>query len=233
MRKKSKKQMPLMPAATDHPQAIELENISRILDANPTICDLAMQDLSDVSNKARRSGARGMTADQVVRAAIIKQMFGFTYKELAFHIIDSNSIRRFMRIGIADKGFKKSVLNKNVKALSPQTWEAINAQVVQYADDEKIEKGRQVRIDCTVVESNIHEPTDSSLLWDSVRVLTRLLHRAKEDFGLRVLFQDHTTESQKTSAGYHEQPQQKGSKKQVCRSYQSYHQVHRLRPERN
>jgi IS5 family transposase len=193
--------MPLMPAATDHPQAIELENISRILDANSIICDLAMQDLSDVSTKARRSGARGMTADQVVRAAIIKQMFGFTYKELAFHIIDSNSIRRFMRIGIADKGFKKSVLNKNVKALSPQTWEAINAHVVQYADDEKIEKGRQVRIDCTVVESNIHEPTDSSLLWDSVRVLTRLLYRAKEDFGLRVLFQDHTTRAKRRLLG--------------------------------
>jgi len=201
MRKKSKKQMPLMPAATDHPQAIELENISRILDANPIICDLAMQDLCEVSQKARRSGARGMTADQVVRAAIVKQMLGFTYKELAFHIIDSNSLRRFMRIGIADKGFKKSVLNKNVKALSPQTWEAINAQVVQYADDEKIEKGRQVRIDCTVVESNIHEPTDSSLLWDSVRVLTRLLHRAKQDFGLRLSFQDHTRRAKRRLVG--------------------------------
>ena len=201
MRKKIKKQMPLMPAASDHPQAIELENISRILDANPTICDLAMQDLCDVNKKASRSGARGMTADQVVRAAIAKQMLSFTYKELAFHIIDSNSLRRFMRIGIADKGFKKSVLNKNVKALSPQTWEAINTQIVQYADDEKIEKGRQVRIDCTVVESNIHEPTDSSLLWDSVRVLTRLLHRAKEEFGLHVSFQDHSRRAKRRLLG--------------------------------
>jgi IS5 family transposase len=142
-----------------------------------------------------------MTADQVVRAAIVKQMLNFTYKELAFHIVDSNSLRRFMRIGIADKGFKKSVLNKNVKALSPQTWEAINGQLVQYAADEKIEKGRQVRIDCTVVESNIHEPTDSSLLWDSVRVLTRLLHRSKEDFGLRVLFQDHSRRAKRRLLG--------------------------------
>ena len=201
MRKKIKKQIPLMPKASDHPQAVELENISRILDANPTICDLAMQDLSEVGQKASRSGARGMTADQVVRAAIVKQMLNFTYKELAFHIVDSNSLRRFMRIGIADKGFKKSVLNKNVKALSPQTWEAINAQLVQYADDEKIEKGRQVRIDCTVVESNIHEPTDSSLLWDSVRVLTRLLYRAKEDFGLRISFQDHTRRAKRRLLG--------------------------------
>ena len=201
MRKKSKKQMPLMPEAIDHPQAVELENISRILDANPTICDLAMQDLSEGNRKTSRSGARGMTADQVVRAAIVKQMLNFTYKELAFHIVDSNSLRRFMRIGIADKGFKKSVLNKNVKALSPQTWEAINGQLVQYAAEEKIEKGREVRIDCTVVESNIHEPTDSSLLWDSVRVLTRLLDRSKEDFGLRILFQNHTKRAKRRLLG--------------------------------
>ena len=201
MRKKSKKQLPLMPQASDHPQAVELENISRILDANPTICDLAMQDLCEVSKRHHKSGARGMTAEQVVRAAIVKQMLNFTYKELAFHIVDSNSLRRFMRIGIADKGFKKSVLNKNVKALSSQTWEAINSQLVDYADEEKIEKGREVRIDCTVVESNIHEPTDSSLLWDSVRVLTRLLHRAKEDFGLRMSFQDHTRRAKRRLLG--------------------------------
>ena len=190
-----------MPAATDHPQAIELENIGHILDANPIINDLAMQDLCKIDKKAAESGANGMTAEQVVRAAVVKQMFGFTYKELAFHIIDSKSIRRFMRIGIADKGFKKSALNKNVKALSPQTWESINTQIVQYAADEKIEKGREVRIDCTVVESNIHQPTDSSLLWDSVRVLTRLLHRAKEDFGLRVSFQDHSRRAKRRSLG--------------------------------
>ena len=119
MRKKSKKQMPLMPAATDHPQAVELENISRILDANPTICDLAMQDLSEVSKRVNRSGARGMTADQVVRAAIVKQMLNFTYKELAFHIVDSNSLRRFMRIGIADKGKEIGAEQKRQGPVSP------------------------------------------------------------------------------------------------------------------
>jgi len=201
MRKKSKKQLPLMPDAGDHPQAVELENISRILDANPTICDLAMQDICKVGKGERKSGANGMTAEQAVRAAIVKQMFNFSYKELAFHIVDSKSLRRFMHIGIADKGFKKSTLNSNIKALSPQTWEAINGQLVQYAAEEKIEKAREVRIDCTVVESNIHEPTDSSLLWDSVRVLTRLLHRAKEDYGLRILFQDHSRRAKRRLLG--------------------------------
>jgi IS5 family transposase len=197
MRIKSKKQLPLMEPATDHIQSVELEAINRILYGNPTISELAYQDLCRGKKRKRRSGANGMTADQVVRAAILKQMFNFTYQELAFHIVDSKSLRRFMRIGIADKGFKKSVLCNTIKSLSPQTWETINDQLVNYANDEKIEKGRQVRIDCTVVESNIHEPTDSSLLSDSVRVLTRLLYKARDDFGLRISFADHTRRAKK------------------------------------
>ncbi len=192
MRKKRQKQMPLMPPEIDHPQANELEAISRILDSRPTICGKVMQDLCKDRPTRTRKGAKGMTAEQVLRAAIVKTLYGFTYKALAFHLVDSHSIQRFCRIGIADKGFKKSVLNKNIKAMSERTWQAVNQNLIGYAKDRNIEKGRQVRIDCTVVESNIHSPSDSSLLWDAVRVLTRLLHRAKNDFGLSQLhFQDH------------------------------------------
>ncbi|MBU0769649.1 MAG: ISNCY family transposase [Proteobacteria bacterium] len=189
MREKIKKQMPLMSASIDHPQAKELEQINRILDDNPTIYDLAMQDLSNtVKNK---TGSKGMSADQVVRTAVVKQMFQFSYKELAFHLVDSVSLRRFCRIGIADKGFKKSVLCKNIKSLSPDTWEAINRQIISYAAKKGVEKGRKVRIDCTVVNSNIHDPSDSRQLWDSVRVLTHILTKAKAHFvGIR--FHDHT-----------------------------------------
>ena len=192
MRKNSEKQMPLIPPKIDHPQAEELNAISCILDRNSIIYDLAMQDLSPDSKKSQ-AGANGMTAEQVVRAAIVKQMFEFSYKDLAFHLVDSVSLRRFCFIGIADKGFKKSVLCKNIKAISPKTWEAINRRLILFAKDEGIEKGREVRIDCTVVESNIHAPSDSTLLWDSVRVLARMLKKAKDLIprsGIR--FQDHT-----------------------------------------
>jgi transposase, IS5 family len=192
MRKNSEKQIPLMPPKIDHPQAEELNAISCILDRNPIIYDLAMQDLSSGSKKSK-AGAKGMTAEQVVRAAIVKQMFEFSYKDLAFHLIDSVSLRRFCFIGIADKGFKKSVLCKNIKAISPKTWEAINRRLVLFAKDEGIEKGREVRIDCTVVESNIHAPSDSTLLWDSVRVLARILKKSKDFFPRSCIrFQDHT-----------------------------------------
>ncbi len=81
MRKKSKKQMPLMSPAIDHPRAEELHAISRILDSNPIIYDLVMQDLCPKKIKSK-AGAKGMSAEQVIRAAIVKQMFAFSYQDL-------------------------------------------------------------------------------------------------------------------------------------------------------
>jgi len=181
-----------MPPQIDHPQAEELSAISCILDGNPIIYDLVMQDLSKKATKSK-AGANGMTAEQVIRAAVIKQMFEFSYKDLAFHLIDSVSLKRFCHIGIADKGFKKSVLGKNIKTISPRSWQAVNQCLLHYAKDNGIEKGRQVRIDSTVVESNIHTPSDSTLLWDSIRVLARILAKTKNLFPrCGIVFQNHT-----------------------------------------
>jgi IS5 family transposase len=131
-----------------------------------------------------------MSAEQVLRAAIVKQMFGFSYELLPFHLADSISFRAFCRIGIADKVFQKSAIAKNIKRLSAPTYERINRILVGRGNEQQVEKGRQVRMDCTVVESNIHAPTDSSLLFDSVRVLSRLLGALRE-YGVPVLFTDH------------------------------------------
>ena len=140
MRKKVQKQIPLMPSKIDHPRADELEAISRIIDSNPIICDLVMQDLRKSQPATENSGADGMSCEQVLHAAIVKMLFGFPYRHLAFHIVDSLSIRRFCKIGIADTGFKKSVLHKNINALSETTWQAINQILIEYAKDQKIER---------------------------------------------------------------------------------------------
>jgi len=198
MRKKNHKQMSLMPCNIKHPRAGELERISQILDFIPTITDMILQDLTQgVKNKNR--GAEGMTAEQVLRAAIIKQTEGFSYDALAFHLIDSTTYRNFCRIGLVDKGFRKSALCKNIKAISPETWGSINRLLAAYGEDKGIEKGKEARIDCTVVCSNIHEPSDSSLLWDSTRVLTRILKKMKEALGIEILFRDHTRRAKKRS----------------------------------
>ena len=186
MREKWQKQMPLMAHITDHSQAQELAMISEIIDTSDTICSYILQDLNRGKVEAQRSGAKGMSAEQVLRCTIVKILFGFSYEELAFHIVDSQCLRWFCRIGIADEGFKKSALNRNIKAITDQTWEMINREILGFAKQENIEKGRSVRTDCTCVESNIHKPRDSNQLWDAVRVLTRLIARSRDEFGLKV-----------------------------------------------
>ena len=197
MRKKDRKQMPLMITGIDHPHAEELKGISDILKENPIIYEWVLQDLTrDVTHTD--TGAEGMTAEQVVRAAIIKQMEGFSYEELAFHLLDSLSYRRFCRIGFAHKGFQKSALCHNIKSISAETWEAINRILVAYGKDKGTEKGRQARIDCTVVCSNIHEPKDSNLLWDCVRVITRMLLQLNvESNEFSLTFSDHSKRAKK------------------------------------
>ena len=186
MREKRQKQMPLIAHILDHPQSQELEVISSIIDENSIICRRILQDLNRGKSESQRAGAKGMSSDQVLRCVVVKILFGFTYEELAFHIVDSHSLRWFCRIGLADEGFKKSALNGNIKAISADTWQMINRDILGYAKAENIEKGRTVRTDCTCVESNIHKPRDSNQLWDCVRVLTRLITRCRDDFGLKV-----------------------------------------------
>lgn len=192
MREKWQNQMPLMAHIMNHPQSQELEAISAIIDNQHTIYDLVLQDLNRDKVVARRCGANGMSAEQVLRCAIVKILFNFTYEELAFHIVDSQSLRWFCRIGMAEDGFQKSALNSNIKRISAETWELINRNILGYAEDEGIEKGRVVRTDCTCVESPIHQPSDSSLLWDAVRVLTRIVQRVRDEFGKVPGFSNHT-----------------------------------------
>ncbi len=192
MREKQCNQMPILIPPIEHPRAEELQRISDILDENPIISEMVWQDLTcDVQTHG--AGAHGMSAEQVLRVAIVKQIEGFSYEDLAFHILDSRCYRHFCRIGIAHDGLKKSALCAAIKAISPQSWKAINDILMAYAEDTEMEKGQQSRVDCTVVSSNIHEPSDSTLLWDSVRVLTRILTQIKEDSErIKINFSDHT-----------------------------------------
>jgi transposase, IS5 family len=194
MREARKTQESLRETWLDVDHAKELAAMSRVLEDNPMVAELAWQDLRAASGSPRANrGVGGLSAEQVVRILVVKQMNGFSYRELAFHLADSHSYRTFCRLGITDKAPTKSALNANLKALRPATLEAINRVFLGAAQKAKVETGRTVRTDCTVVESNIHEPMDSELLWDCVRVLIRLLARAREVLGpIKVTFGDRT-----------------------------------------
>jgi len=184
-------QLGLARVPVDHDHARELQAVSEILDSAPEITFLVEQELLRHGDVAADVGCPGMTSEQVLRSLVIKQMNGYSYEELAFHLADSISYRWFCRFPAFEGTPKKSTLNENIKLLSEETLEAIHRILVGIGQEERIETGRKVRVDCTVTESNIHYPTDASLLFDGVRTLTRLLRELSEQ-GADIRFSDHT-----------------------------------------
>jgi IS5 family transposase len=135
------------------------------------------QDL--VKTSRPDTGRQGMTAEQILRSAILKQYRELTYEELAFHLEDSHAFRTFSRLDMGQHP-SKSILQENIKVIREETWEAIHSEILDYARQQKIEKGRTVPVDSTAVETNIHHPTDSTLLSDGIRIITRWLAEGKE-----------------------------------------------------
>ncbi|MCJ7782536.1 MAG: ISNCY family transposase, partial [Desulfobacterales bacterium] len=172
MRQKRKPQMNIFHAAYKQDIGKELEVMSQILDETPKVLNQVFKDL--IGTNKSDVGRMGLTAEQVLRCAILKQHRNLTYEELAFHLEDSQSFRAFARMEMGQYP-GGSTLQENIKALKEETWEHVNQLVTGYAQKEGFEKGQKVRMDSTGVESNIHYPTDATLLQDGIRVITRLL----------------------------------------------------------
>lgn len=182
-------QLPLVPQIAGHEHMEELAEMGRILDRHPETAEMVLADL--VVGIDASKGRGGLSGEQVLRAAIVKQLNQYSYEQLAFHLADSMSYRAFCRISFDPKKLPSaSTLQYNIKKVRPETMEAINRVLLGDALQRGVENGQKVRTDCTVVESNIHDPSDSSLLWDCVRVLTRYLDRAQAE--VNVPFTDHT-----------------------------------------
>lgn len=154
----------------------ELASISLIIDETPQMLDPIYQDL--VGRRQTDNGRTGMSAEQVLRCAILKQYRNLSYEELAFHLSDSVTFRTFARLERRQRP-SASTLQENIKSLGEETWEAVNRAIIAHAAETGIEKGRTVRIDSTAVECDVHYPTDSTLLQDGIRVITRLLIEGK------------------------------------------------------
>ena len=114
----------------------------------------------------------------VLRCALLKQHRQLSYEELAFHLEDSASFRAFARLPLSWTP-KKSALQGAISAIRPETWEAINRALLKDALLRKVEAGEVIRLDSTVTEALMHEPSNSSLLWDAVRIIVRLLKAAE------------------------------------------------------
>ena len=175
MRQERTIQASIFDVFAEHEIGRELKAMSQWLDEHASLSSLVIADLR--RHGIKETGRLGLPAEAVLRCALLKQHRQLSYEELAFYLEDSASFRAFARLPLAWSP-KKSVLHKTISAISAATWEAVNAAVVSSAVRDKLEDGAVVRIDSTVTEALMHPPTDSSLLWDAVRVMVRLLTEA-------------------------------------------------------
>jgi IS5 family transposase len=156
----------------------KLKKMSQILDDNPAVLEAVHADLTEGSND---SGSHGISAEHVLRCAVLKQYKQYSYRELWERLKDGLSFRWFTRF-YSDPIPHYTTLQKAIKSIKSETWARINEVLVLYAKGKKKEKGKSIRVDTTVVGTNIAYPLDSRLLWDSIRVLTRIMESTRQEF---------------------------------------------------
>jgi transposase, IS5 family len=174
-----------------------LHKLSCLLDERPEILALTAEDFQYKSLKA--TGRKGLSVESVFRCMLLKQITGDSYEKLAFHLSDSSSYRSFARLpGHYNPG--KSALSKNIRCLQPQTLQRAFEAINQASFEQGILDIEQLRIDSTVVKSNIAPPLDSQLLEDGIRVLSRLFAKSRKLTGVKLRLTDYRKQSKSLAA---------------------------------
>src|SRR5512147_1144971 len=127
-------------------------------------------------------GRHSTPVEVILRMLVVMRLYGWSYAQAEFFVNDSLVLRQFCRVYL-EKVPDDTVLIRWANTIGPETLQQLNDRVVQLARSLKVTRGRKLRVDTTAVETNIHYPTDSALIGDGVRVLSRLLRRAKQVLG--------------------------------------------------
>ncbi len=150
-----------------------LQGIDAFLNQHVTLVEQVRLDLErGLKNPA--TGRHGITPSQTLRSLILMRVKNWDYRDLRDRINDGYTLRGFTQFD-CNPVPKHDAFNRSFNRLTPATFQAINQLVVQGAVELGLEDGKKLRVDTTVVETNIHHPTDATLLWDSVRTITRLV----------------------------------------------------------
>jgi transposase, IS5 family len=152
-----------------------LQQISDFIDQHQTLVEQVRQDLQR-GLKNHATGRNGLDAPQVLRSLTLMRVKNWDYRELRERIADGYTLRQFTQF-FSGPVPKHDAFHRAFGKLTATTLEAINQQVVLAAVGLGLEDGKKLRTDTTVVETDIHHPTDSTLLWDTVRVISRLVGR--------------------------------------------------------
>ena len=160
-----------------------LQAIADFLDDHEEMIETIRGDLQR-GLKNPDTGRNGLTAQQVLRSLILKRVKNWDYRELRERIADGYTLRQFTEF-YCQLVPKHDAFNRGFNRLTPDTLKAVNDLVVQAAVGLGLEDGSKLRVDTTVVQTDIHHPTDNTLLWDVVRVVTRLVGRLARALGRR------------------------------------------------
>lgn len=156
--------------------------ISKILDDNPRIISLVHGEVAhalESNPDNEKPGLFRYTSDNVLRILVVQSLEGLSLRQTVVRIDDSPALRRFTRID-SKTMMDFTTLDKLKNAIGAKTWKRINQALARYAVRQELITGEALRLDTTAVETNIHWPTDSSLLWDSYRRLADLIEQARK-----------------------------------------------------
>ena len=176
----------------------ELAAIDQVLDDDELFC-MIRDDLAQRYPKSLTAGRKSTPVEVVLRMLAIKHLYDLSYEQTVLQVADSLVLRQFCRVyfqAVPDQ----STLCRWANLIQPQTLQAFNQRIMNLAIDNKLTRGRKLRMDGTVVETTIHHPTDSRLLADSVRVLGRTLTRAKTLLGSKTGLGKETFRNRQRSA---------------------------------
>ena len=156
-----------------------LDPVDALLD-DSVLVGLVRDRLASRHPRSSRTGRPTIAPDRLLRCCVLKHLKGWSFRELERELRSNLIYRRFTRFD-EDCTPDYSTFSRTFALLGAETTQSIHARVVARARTERVAAGRKLRVDTTVVESNIHHPTDSTLLADGVRVLTRSLQRIADE----------------------------------------------------
>jgi len=192
MRETRDAQASIFDFCAQHEFGTRLSRLSSELDQHPEILDAVGADIQTIRSSGR--GARGLSIESILRALLLKTLLQVSYRRLAFQLSDSPSCRAFVRLrGSASPSH--STLQGTIRRIRPETLQWIHERLLS----KWIEAGslsiESLRIDSTVVESAIAPPSDSALLENGIRVLSRLMAKCKDATGVKLRFVDQRKRS--------------------------------------
>jgi len=189
------KQHDILEPIADYAFPADLAEIDAVLRAHPEWVRWVHADLTKKRGVDGSKGRDGLPANLVLRVVLLKHKLNISLRKLTPLLADSLSLREFVGLGLSDRAPSRTRLQENVVLIMPDTWGKILKGLAQSAEAKEHESGERVRIDATVTETNVHPPSDSSLLWDGVRTLTRLMKSASLLFGVE--FEDQSKGAKK------------------------------------